>query len=491
MEALLSAIASDLVSRALSMVIQRCGRSKAEETEKNLQRLQRVLLRIKASVEEAERRWITNQAMLRQLDMLRQGMYQGNYMLDTFRYRGHSDDNEVSGGRLVVLPRFSSTKLFFPLPVSDNVKKLEKMLYSLETLMCDMQEFVVFLEGYPRICRQPYSTYLILDKVMFGRQMEMETVLNFLLRPEAIGDGNPGVLPIVGMTRVGKSTLVEHVCLDERVRRHFSSIVIFTGGDLGAGNMAALRGSGVIKHQDVTAASYGRSLVVIELDEDMEEETWTRLYSSAASAMEHGSKIIVTSRSEKIASFGTAQALRLKHLPEEAYWYFFKTLAFGSTNPDDQPKLASLCMEIAATQKSSFMGANILGDVMRANQNAQFWHRLLQCLREIISKHILLFGEHPTYLAQKGHPIHMCLLSRAQQHVTICKIYQDRSLKHIVPKLSLHDIYTGCATDQAKFRMVAWRSSIPPYYTYLGNCTTHTGRCSMISKKRPHQMRVS
>ncbi|TVU46629.1 hypothetical protein EJB05_06176, partial [Eragrostis curvula] len=466
------------------MVIRRYGRSKVEETEQKMQQLQRVLLRIDATVEEAEGRYITNKAMLWQLDMLRQGMYQGHYILDTFRYRGHGDHDEVSGDRAVALPSITSSKLLFPLPVSSNMKMIEKMLDSLEMLMRNMQEFIVFLEGYPRICRQPFNMYLILDKVMFGRQTEMETVLNFLLRLEAFGDGNPGVLPIVGMTRVGKSTLVEHVCLDERVRGHFSSIVFFTGGDLCAGNMTVLRDRGVIKHQDVTA-SHGRSLVVIEIDRDIAEEIWKRLYSSAASAMKDGSKIIVTSRSEKIASFGTAQALRLKPLPEEAYWYFFKTLAFGSTNPDDQPKLASLCMEIAPMMKCSFSWANILEGVLRANQNAQFWRRLLQCLRDIKSKHLLLFGEHPTDLAQKGHPIHLCWLSRAQQHVTVCKIYEGRSLQNIIPELTLHDIYTGCATDQAKFHTVAWRSRVPPYYTYLASCTSHASRCSMISKKRP------
>ncbi|TVU34477.1 hypothetical protein EJB05_16312, partial [Eragrostis curvula] len=486
MEPLLSAIASDLVSRAMSLVIQRYGRSKAEETE---QKLQRVLLRIDATVEEAEGRYITNKAMLQQLDMLRQGMYQGHYMLDTFRYRGHGDDDEVSGGLTVALPRFSSAKPFFPFSVSSNVKKLEKMLDSLEALMGDMQEFVVFLEGYPRICRQPYSTYLILDKVMFGRQMEMETIRNFLLRQEAASDGNPGVLPVFGAARVGKSTLVEHVCLDERVRGHFSSIVVFTGGDLGAGNMAALRGSGVIKHQDVMAASHGRSLVIIELDGDMEEGTWRRLYSSAARAMEHGSKIIVTSQSDKITCFGTAQALRLNPLPQEAYWYFFKTRAFGSANPDDQPKLASLGMEIAATMKCSFMGANIVGGLMRTNLNIRFWRRLLQYISDHTSIHLLKFGEHPTDLAQRGHPVHIWRMFRTQHHVTICKIYQDRSSKHMVPKLSLQDIHTGCDTYPAKFCTIAWRSTIPPYYTYLATCASQPG-CSMVSKKRPRQLRV-
>jgi len=232
MEPLLSAIMSDLLGRALSVLIQRYRASKAEETEHKLQRLRRVLLRIDATVDEAEGRHITNQAMLRQLQMLRKGMYGGHYVLDTIRYRGHG---EVSGGRDVVLSRLSSAKRLLSFPVSsssssskenlqstvldaENLKNLEKMLDGLETLMGDMVEFTVFLEGYPRIPRQPYSEYLVLDKVMFGRQMEKEAVIDFLLRPEAVGDGNPGVLPIVGEAWIGKSTLVEHVCLDERVR---------------------------------------------------------------------------------------------------------------------------------------------------------------------------------------------------------------------------------------------------------------------------------
>ncbi|GJN17842.1 hypothetical protein PR202_gb04944 [Eleusine coracana subsp. coracana] len=464
-----------------------------------------MLLRIDATVEEAEGRFITNQAMLLQLETLRQGMYEGHYMVDTFMYRGHGEDDEVSAGRAVALPRFSPAKLFFPFPVTSNtknmtidaetVKKLEKMLDRLDTLMGDMEEFVLFLEGYPRIFRQPYSTYLILDKVMFGRQMEKETIINFLLRSEAAGDGSPGVLPVVGLARVGKSTLVEHVCLDERVRGYFSSIVFFTGGDLiGAGNTAALRNSGVVKHQDLTAASpsHGRSLVVIELDGDMEEETWRRLYSSAASIMEHGSKIIVASRSEKVTCFGTAQALRLKFLPQEAYWYFFKTLAFGSTNPDDHPKLASLGMEIAATMKGSFLGANIVGGMMRDNLNTQFWRRLFQRLREFTNKHLIAYGEHPTDRIQKGHPVDIWRMARTWHPVTICKIFQDRSYQqHAVPKLTLQDIVTGCATDQAVFGTVAWRSSIPPYYTYLATCASQTiTKCSMVSKKRPRQVRV-
>jgi hypothetical protein len=506
MEALLSAIASDLISRSLSMAIQMYRRSRAGETEQKLQQLQRVLLRIDSTVEEAEGRYITNLAMLCQLEMLRQGMYQGHYMLDTIRYRCHGEDDEVSGGLAVALPRFSPAKLFSPFPPvtsnkenlrnttidAETVKKMEKMFHSLEMLMGTVEEFALFLEGYPRICCQPYSTYLILDKVMFGRQMEKETVLNFLLRPDSAGDGKPGVLPIVGLARVGKSTLVEHVCLDERVRSYFSSIIVFTGGNLNGANMTALRNSGVIKHQDLTVTnpSCGRSLVVIELDGDMEEETWRRLYSSVASVMGHGSKIIVTGRSEKITSFGTTQPMRLKFLPQEAFWYFFKTIAFGSANPNDHPKLAPLCMEIAATFKGAFITANVVGGLMRANMNTQFWRRLLRLQRDFVSKHLVMFGEHPTQLLLRDQPVYVCRMARTQQTVMLCKVYQDCSFQLAVPKLTLQDIVAGCTIDQAEFRTVAWRSSVPPCYTYLASCASQTARCSMVSRKRPRQARV-
>jgi hypothetical protein len=496
----------NLLNAALSMVIQRYMQSKPEEADHKLQRLQRVLLRIDAMVEEAKGRHITSQSMLRQLELLRQGMYDGHYMLDTFRSRDHEGKDEVNDGRVAFFqPRqFSAAKrrLFSPVNKdegylqksilnADSLRKLEKTLDGFETLMGDMQEFSVLLGAYPRICKQPYNTYLILDKVMFGRQMEKETVLNFLLQPDVAGDGSPAVLPIVGATRVGKSTLVEHVCLDERVRAHFTLILFFSSDNLGDGNVAALRESGMIKYQDRTTASQGRSLAVIELTGDIEEETWRRLYSSAACSMGHGSKIIITSRSENIVDLGTTQALILKVLPRDAFWYFFKTLAFGSADPDDQPKLISLGMEIAMLLNRVFLRAHTVGRLLRNNQNAQFWHRVLQCLRDFTNRHVHEFGGHPSDLASKSQHVYLWSMVRSQNNVVLCNIYQKPSPYLGVPNLKLIDFTTGCAVNSGKFDALVWRSSMPPYYAYVATCVAEPARCSTANKKRPrHTMEL-
>ncbi|CAM0145239.1 unnamed protein product [Urochloa decumbens] len=243
---------------------------------------------------------------------------------------------------------------------------------------------------------------------------------------------------------------------------------------------------------NITAAPHGngRSLAVIELAGDMDEEAWSRLYCSAASSMGQGSKIVITSRSEKIASLGTTKALRLKALPQEAYWYFFKALAFGSANPSDQPKLASLAMEIAALLNGTFLGANVVGSLMRANQNTEFWFRLLQCFRDYTRKHLLMFGEHPIKLTEQGRPVHTWSMARSHDVPTIIGIrYQKPSPQDDVPEVTVQDIISGRSTRQGNFSAVAWRSTVPPYYTYLVSYASQRAGCS-TAKKRPRHARV-
>lgn len=86
MDILFSAIIGDLFSRSASFVINKYFQQQPG-IGMILQRLERVVLRIDTVVEEAEGRRITNQGMLRQLKLLKQGMYRGHYILDALRFR--------------------------------------------------------------------------------------------------------------------------------------------------------------------------------------------------------------------------------------------------------------------------------------------------------------------------------------------------------------------------------------------------------------------
>ncbi|KAF0926065.1 hypothetical protein E2562_021781 [Oryza meyeriana var. granulata] len=82
-----------------------------QSKEEKIQRLKRMLLRLATFVEEAEGRRITNHSMLHQVNMLRQDMHRGYYVLDTFRFKkaheeemNEYDDNKACVDDLGVLP---------------------------------------------------------------------------------------------------------------------------------------------------------------------------------------------------------------------------------------------------------------------------------------------------------------------------------------------------------------------------------------------------
>ncbi|XP_062180485.1 disease resistance protein RGA2-like [Phragmites australis] len=501
MDAFVSAVLGDLASRTLSFIIDRlyCRQVVVEE---DLECLRSLLLRIQTIVKEAEGRHITNQAMLQQLQMLREWMYEGNYLLDTFKYQmlqpeGVNDEVSDNSFALSKLSRrkqlyLSTTTINMPFDLEE-IKKVEQMLGSLKSIIGDMKEFVTFLKGYPPLCREPYSKHLVLDKCMFGRQSEMERIVNFLLQEEPLGVESLGVLPIIGPARVGKSTLVEYVCYDERVRNYFSSIVSFNGSDIESRNLADIRDSGVLKHSSGASATHERLLIIIEFLEDavLDEERWRGLCSSR-NFMPPGSKIIITSRSERFINLGTVQPLVLKQLPREAFWYFFKVIAFGSTNPEEHPllavsnvilTLASIGMEIAVELNGSFTGANIAGALLRANFCIKFWRRMLKYHRDCTERHLILFGEHPHTLLQKNQHIYLWGIPPASQ-LFIVRDYKTHPSNKDFPKVMLLDVQTGSAKPHGKFEVLAWRSHIPPYHDYVMSCE------SRACKKRSRQKDV-
>lgn len=352
MEALISAFLGDIVGRAIAVVVEKCREHRTAE--EDLQRLHQLLLRISAVVEEAEGRCVANRGMICQLSMMREQMITGYYLLDSFKCTQKKDDDDEVSWSSFAQSKFNPAKRFRLLSRNtqmesvvigtDNNRKLKQVIPVLENMVADTKELAIFLMSYPRMCRQPYGAYLYLDKYMFGRQMEREQAISFLLQAEPNGD--LGVLPIVGPGRIGKSTFVEHVCDDERVHNHFSLILLYNRNVLTDETAATFREHCVIKHQN-KASIKERSLVVIELSDHVDEGAWKRLVHSYERWMTPGSKILITSQSEKTASLGTTEAIRLKYLSREAYWYFFRMLVFGSTDPEEHPELTSIAMEMA------------------------------------------------------------------------------------------------------------------------------------------------
>ncbi|KAM3393546.1 hypothetical protein ACQJBY_014331 [Aegilops geniculata] len=502
MDILISAIVGDLVGRSTSFLISKYFQQQPD-INKIAQRLQSVVLRIDIVVEEAQGRDITNQGMLCQLKMLWQEMYRGHYVLDALRFRAALDEEgeEELSRSSAELCKSSPTKRLrcsrtgssrgnreaLLIGTNGNMREeLQQMVDTLEDTLDGMKEFLFFLELYPRMLRQPCGTYLFLDNCIFGRQTERQRILNFLMCPSATPDLD--ILPIVGPIRVGKSTLVEHVCRDGSVRDRFSTILFFPEGSLKDDGVIDLRENNIkFRHQN--CASPNRLLIIIEIAEDISEETWRRLKSSATCMTPcGGSKIIITSRSDRIANLGTTEALRLDYLSQEAYWHLFKSIAFGSINPREHPKLATMAMEIALEQRQCFTSACIVAELLQHNFNARFWRTVLECVRESKQINHIMFGQHPYLLLREDAPVYCWRLVKRHRYFLFCNHQQSHSDEN-VPEINLRDIILGCGGKLpcGEFEALAWRSRIPPYYNYMVSCKMQAPQLTVGRKKRVQQ----
>ncbi|CAL4982356.1 unnamed protein product [Urochloa decumbens] len=452
----------------LGFLVGKYSKTTTPTTEdKRIHNLERLLLRVRVIIEEAERQLITNKAMVHQLNLLRKEMYTGYFIMDNLRCQGIEDKgHDVSHS--FSLSKFNPSKrLFFSNVDTDREKDLQQVIGNLNNLIQDVNELIVFLKNYPPMYRQPYSMHLFVGMCMFGRQMEMDRIMDFLMQNEQSGTEGVHVLPIIGPSFVGKSTLVAYVCNDARVRNCFSQIMVINEDDINNQNLVDLKEGVTIVHQNTTLVENERVLVVIEFSRDVDELSWKNLYSSSSVYLGRGSRMIITSRSNKVMKFGTTQALVLNFLPLEAYWYFFKILTFGSTYSNDHPRLESMAMEIARGLNGSFMCANVTSSFLRNNFNSQFWLMYLAQLKENIKRSISSFGEHPFDLMHKNKPMTWHF---SDDEFVVYDKYRTCHTKEKAPRITLEDVVSRRLKYEEEFEVLQWKSQIQPYSSYIFSC---------------------
>ncbi|KAL6627630.1 hypothetical protein ACP70R_031356 [Stipagrostis hirtigluma subsp. patula] len=467
MEVLLSAVASDLVGRLVSFLVNKYQDPGAAD---DIARLQRALLRASAIVEEAEGRQIANRAMLQQLNRLRGQMCRGSYVLDAFMRRAATASRSL-------LP-----------PGSDGADGLA-VVESLEAALSDMREFIVLLGSCPRVNRQPYSAYLFMESCMFGRQLEKEQIIGFLLQPAH----DLGVLPVIGPHDVGKRTLVEHVCLDERVRQHFTKIHRLTGDDLEQSL------SNDHEHHGSSMDATERSLIVIDLaggggDADEEEETWRRFRSSVRRRAHGESKIVLISRAERHAGLGTAPPLRLRAPRREELWYLFKALAFGGADPEERPELVRIAVALFASIPAGiapFAVANKAAASLRADLSARSWRRVLKVSAG--ATELELGGALPGWRDRPEEKTGYYYPSMPVKDAPSapCLFYNRRKVTGMarseLPKVTVLELLDGGAAPpggEKRFDVLVWQSRIPPYASYVATCDMERAQQVVTGKKR-------
>ncbi|CAL4990458.1 unnamed protein product [Urochloa decumbens] len=452
MDLIVSAVAGDLINRFMSFLI---NRYKTEENlEEKMKRLHDLLIRVHMIVEEAKARYITNPHMLFQLKKLMEVMYRGYHIMDIIKYRTIHSSSKTEVSIFNDLPLTTSISRHSRKRSSSISHDLQSALDNLESAVSNSKEFVLLLWGCERICHGPYDSYLYIDNFMFGRHVEKQQIINILLQ-DNIPPFSPTVLPVIGGGAVGKKTLIAHVCTNDKVRSHFSSILHLNGENIGA-----------MEHGPFIT---GKALVVVEFRSDVNNENWLKFYSGLAKQMGRGSKIIIISRVAKISRFGTVKHVHLNSLSHEEYSYLFKVLVFGSTNPEEQPQLASIAKDLAVALGGSLVRANVYAHMLRKNQNVRFWLSIQKRYWNMVENNFKMFGEHPRDLLDKGHPVNITRLASSSDATLLLMPSPSKTndSKRELPKVKFADLLADTASLPKEFELVSGECWIHSYKWFV------------------------
>lgn len=230
--------------------------------------------------------------------------------------------------------RSSPTQLVFGLKIRNVLERLDELGERRELLSLKEQR-KTFETGMGR----RLETHSFVDVTsIFGREDDKEKIVKMLFD---FKQDDVSVLPIVGTAGVGKTTLAKLVFNDERVRMQFEylawicvadrfdiefimrTLLESLGADLGPANLEILIGR-------VRDMIYGKRYLIVLDDVWCEEgDKWKYLMEVLTAGAEKMSRIIVTTRSQKVVEQirgAMDYQYELRALDEDASWSLFKQI---------------------------------------------------------------------------------------------------------------------------------------------------------------------
>ncbi|CAL5331114.1 unnamed protein product [Camellia sinensis] len=239
--------------------------------------------------------------------------------------------------------------------------------------------------------QRPDSTSLFDEPRIYGREHDQRKIIELLLRGDESSHNNIGVIPIVGMGGIGKTTLAQMVYNDETVQKHFHLKAWVCVSD----EFDIMRITKTIL-QSVTSQTFSFDNlddVQVQLKQALAgkkflivlDDVWNKKYSDWNVLKKpfndgaQGSKVVVTTRNREVAGMMTTVELHdVNILSDEDSWSLFAQHAFANTNIDANPKLVSIGKEIVKKCKGSPLATRTLGGLLRSKVRDEEWINVLR-----------------------------------------------------------------------------------------------------------------
>uniref|UniRef100_A0A3N7G6B0 Uncharacterized protein n=1 Tax=Populus trichocarpa TaxID=3694 RepID=A0A3N7G6B0_POPTR len=296
--------------------------------------LEKRLKAINAVLSDAEQKQSKNERIRFWLNDLTEVLHDGEDMLDEIEcgtLRREVVKTTGSTSRKVRHFFSSSNKIAFRLRMGHKIKSIIERLAEISSLKSDFN-----LSEQTSDCGHVLHDETEINRSfesfsgLIGRDEDTERIINLLITPFKVGDAHPLVLSIVGMGGLGKTSLAKSVCDAENVKSHFElKMEACVSDDFSLKHVIQriIKSATGERCADLDAGELNKKLeeilkgkkYLLLLDDVWNEDAqkWLLLKPSLSKGAD-GSKIIVTTRSQRVAEImDTVPAYDLSLLGQE------------------------------------------------------------------------------------------------------------------------------------------------------------------------------